>query len=287
MLDELRDNPEVLWGMLVAFGIVVLLTPAVGGMARLLGVVDAPEGRRLNKRPIPRLGGLAIFFGILVPSLAFLDLSGQMRGILLGAAVACVVGAVDDFRGLSPSVKLAGQLIAASIPPMFGVWIDHVTFPFVGVLDIPAWIGVPISMIFIRATGSIGRPLSITAPGCFSITAANWLSAASWFLCPRNSSPRLNSASAANASGGRVCKKSRYACSVNSESLALNSEVRAVRHSRLCSSLSAARSSGWGTSGTIGFGERSSPDAVICNTTTVASEFVRSGLARLASTVGD
>jgi len=62
-----------------------------------------------------------------------------------------VVGAVDDFRGLSPSVKLIGQLIAASIPPMFGVWIDHITFPFVGVLDIPAWVGVPISMLFIVA----------------------------------------------------------------------------------------------------------------------------------------
>jgi hypothetical protein len=74
MFSDLRANPEVLWGALIAFGIVVLLTPAVGGMARLLGVVDQPNARRLNKRPIPRLGGLAIFFGILVPSLAFLDL---------------------------------------------------------------------------------------------------------------------------------------------------------------------------------------------------------------------
>ena len=83
MFDDLRASPEVLWGALIAFGIVVLLTPAVGGMARLLGVVDRPEGRRLNKRPIPRLGGLAIFLGILVPALAFLDLSGESRGVLL------------------------------------------------------------------------------------------------------------------------------------------------------------------------------------------------------------
>ena len=59
MFEDLRANPEVLWGALIAFGIVVLLTPAVGGMARLLGVVDAPGERRLNKRPIPRLGALA------------------------------------------------------------------------------------------------------------------------------------------------------------------------------------------------------------------------------------
>jgi UDP-GlcNAc:undecaprenyl-phosphate GlcNAc-1-phosphate transferase len=151
MLSDLRANPEVLWGALMAFGIVVLLTPAVGGMARLLGVVDQPDARRINKRPIPRLGGLAIFLGILVPSLAFLDLSGEMRGIVLGAAVACVVGAVDDFRGLDPLPKLAGQVLAAAIPCAFGVWIDHFTFPFLGVVDLPAWIGMPMTVIWIVA----------------------------------------------------------------------------------------------------------------------------------------
>jgi UDP-GlcNAc:undecaprenyl-phosphate GlcNAc-1-phosphate transferase len=151
VFEELRATPEVLYGAAIAFVIVVLLTPAVGGMARLLGAVDQPDARRLNRRPIPRLGGLAIFLGILVPALAFLDLSGESRGVLLGAAVATVVGAVDDFRGLSPSTKLAGQFVAASIPPLFGVWIDHFTFPFLGVVDLPAWIGVPLSMFFIVA----------------------------------------------------------------------------------------------------------------------------------------
>ena len=151
MFDELKATPEVLYGAGIAFAIVVLLTPAVGGMARLLGAVDRPDSRRLNRRPIPRLGGLAIFLGIIVPSLAFLDLSSETRGVLLGAAVATVVGAIDDFRGLSPPTKLAGQVAAAAIPPAFGVWIDHVTFPFVGVLDIPAWLGVPVSILFIVA----------------------------------------------------------------------------------------------------------------------------------------
>ena len=150
-MDELRDNPEVLYGAAVALLIVVLLTPAVGGMARLLGVVDDPDERRLNRRPIPRLGGLAIFMGILVPALAFLDLSSEMRGILLGAAVACVVGAIDDFRGLAPAPKLAGQVLAAAIPTAFGVWIDHFTLPFLGAVDVPPWIGVPVTILRIVA----------------------------------------------------------------------------------------------------------------------------------------
>ena len=151
MFEELRATPEVLYGAAIAFGIVVLLTPAVGGMARLLGAVDRPDARRLNRRPIPRLGGLAIFLGIVVPSLAFLDLSGETRGVLLGAAVATVVGAVDDFRGLSPPTKLGGQFAAAAIAPAFGVWIDHFTLPFLGVVDLPAWVGVPLSMLWIVA----------------------------------------------------------------------------------------------------------------------------------------
>jgi UDP-GlcNAc:undecaprenyl-phosphate GlcNAc-1-phosphate transferase len=151
MLDELRDDPEVLYGMAIAFVVVVLLTPAVGGMARLLGVVDRPDGRRLNRRPIPRLGGLAIFLGILVPALAFLDLSEQMRGIILGAAVACVVGAIDDFRGLAPAPKLAGQVLAAVIVVASDVWIDRFTFPVIGIVELPAWVGMPLTVLWIVA----------------------------------------------------------------------------------------------------------------------------------------
>ena len=131
--------------------IVILLTPAVGGMARLLGVVDRPESRRLNVNPIPRLGGLAIFFGIFVPALAFLELGRETRGVLLGAAVATVVGAIDDFRVLKPGRKLAGQVVAAAIPPFFGVWIDHFTFPFFGPVDLPAGVGMPLTVLWIVA----------------------------------------------------------------------------------------------------------------------------------------
>src|SRR3954470_18942356 len=98
--DQLTSHPEVLWGAILACVIVVLLTPAVGGMARLLGVVDRPQEGQRARPNVPRLGGLPLFMGIFVPSLAFLPLGGEMRGILLGAAVATTVGAVDDFRGL-------------------------------------------------------------------------------------------------------------------------------------------------------------------------------------------
>ncbi|MHB8650765.1 MAG: glycosyltransferase family 4 protein [Gaiellaceae bacterium] len=149
VLRVLGDHLQVVWGALVAVVIVILLTPAVGGMARLLGAVDAPGGRRLNRSPVPRLGGLALFLGIFVPSLAFLHLGRETRGLLLGAAVAVTVGAIDDFRGLRWFEKLGGQIVAAAIPTGFGVWVDRFTFPFLGIHTLPPEVGVPLTIVWI------------------------------------------------------------------------------------------------------------------------------------------
>ena len=152
MWQTLRDNVEVVWGFVVALGVVLVLTPAVGRFARILGVVDQPgEARRLHLRPIPRLGGIALLLGIFVPALAFLQLGGAYRGILLGAAIATCVGVVDDFRGLPWWAKMAGQVTAAAVAVGSGVEVDRFTFPFLGIQDLPAWVGVPATMLWIVA----------------------------------------------------------------------------------------------------------------------------------------
>jgi UDP-GlcNAc:undecaprenyl-phosphate/decaprenyl-phosphate GlcNAc-1-phosphate transferase len=178
MLHTLADHLQVIWGALVALVIVILLTPAVGGMARLLGAVDRPEARRLNRSPVPRLGGLALFFGIFVPALAFLDLSRETRGLLLGAAVATTVGAIDDFRGLAWWEKLIGQLAAASIPVGFGIWVHRFTFPIVGIHVLPKWVGMPLSVLWIVAImnmvnfldGLDGLAAGVSAISAFTFT---------------------------------------------------------------------------------------------------------------------
>jgi UDP-GlcNAc:undecaprenyl-phosphate/decaprenyl-phosphate GlcNAc-1-phosphate transferase len=178
MLHTLADHLEIVWGALMAAAIVILLTPAVGGMARLLGVVDQPGGRRLNRSTVPRLGGLALFFGIFVPALAFLDLSGETRGLLLGAAVATTIGAVDDFRGLKWWEKLGGQVAAAAIPVGFGIWVHRFTFPVLGIHTLPDWIGMPLSVLWIVAImnmvnfldGLDGLAAGVSAISAFTFT---------------------------------------------------------------------------------------------------------------------
>jgi UDP-GlcNAc:undecaprenyl-phosphate/decaprenyl-phosphate GlcNAc-1-phosphate transferase len=149
--NTLTDHLEVLYGAALALVIVVLLTPAVGGMARMLGVVDRPGARRINRGSVPRLGGLALFFGIFVPALAFLPLGRETKGLLLGMAVATTVGAIDDFRGLVWWEKLGGQIAAAAIPTGFGIWVHRFTFPILGVHALPEWVGIPLTIAWIVA----------------------------------------------------------------------------------------------------------------------------------------
>jgi UDP-GlcNAc:undecaprenyl-phosphate GlcNAc-1-phosphate transferase len=149
--QQLTDNPKVLYGAFSALVIVLVLTPAVGRAARYLRLADRPSEAGRARHEIPRLGGFALFFGIFIPGLAFLPLGPELRGVLIGAAVATAVGAVDDFRGLTWWQKLGGQVLAASIPAYFGVWVQRFTLPIIGVHQVPSWIGVPLTVLGVVA----------------------------------------------------------------------------------------------------------------------------------------
>src|SRR5437763_4551397 len=148
---QLTDHLQVLYGAAAALAIVLVLTPAVGRSARYLRIVERPREGERNRSAIPRFGGLALFLGVLVPSLAFLPLGPELRGIVLGAAVATTVGAIDDFRRLNWWQKLGGQVLAAAIPTWFGVYVHAFTVPVVGIHQLPSWVGVLLTIVAIVA----------------------------------------------------------------------------------------------------------------------------------------
>ncbi|MFI5009384.1 MAG: glycosyltransferase family 4 protein [Solirubrobacterales bacterium] len=132
---------DVLYAFLVAAAVTALLTPFTMRLARAVGAIDRPRERGLSDRPMPLLGGLAIFGGALVAGLIWLPMSGpegrQWHGILVAATVITAVGALDDRFDLPVVVKLAGQVGAALIAVNAGVVVHLITLPFVGELHFP------------------------------------------------------------------------------------------------------------------------------------------------------
>jgi UDP-GlcNAc:undecaprenyl-phosphate GlcNAc-1-phosphate transferase len=130
----------------VAAIVAVCLTPLANRLAHRIGAVDEPRARGLSDRPMPRLGGVAIFAGVLVSALLFLPLDGRFGAILAGAAVITVVGALDDIFELSAPVKLAGQIVAALIPVLDGVQVESFTLPFVHRVELGD-LGIPLTVL--------------------------------------------------------------------------------------------------------------------------------------------
>jgi UDP-GlcNAc:undecaprenyl-phosphate/decaprenyl-phosphate GlcNAc-1-phosphate transferase len=119
-----------------AFVVALAVTPLVGRVATRIGMVDQPRDRGLSDRPTPQLGGVALLAGVLVAAALWLKMTGEVRGILGGAAIIVVVGAIDDAVELSAPWKLAGQVLAALVPVLSGVVVHDFTLPFVHRVDL-------------------------------------------------------------------------------------------------------------------------------------------------------
>ncbi len=126
----------------LSFIIAFAFTPVAKSIAFRIGAIDVPrDGRRMHKRPIPRLGGLAIITGFAVTILfnvilSLFDISGvfvpdlKLAGLMAGIAIIAAVGIIDDVKQLRAKIKLVFQLLAALVVVLTGTRIGIVTNPF-------------------------------------------------------------------------------------------------------------------------------------------------------------
>ena len=121
---------EYLLVALCAAVVTFLLTGMVRIVALKTGAVARPRGRDVHVTPVPRLGGLAMFAGVLggiavagqLPALRLaFDTTSEIVAVLLAGALIVVVGALDDRFELDAFSKLAGQATAAGVLVLFGV----------------------------------------------------------------------------------------------------------------------------------------------------------------------
>jgi UDP-GlcNAc:undecaprenyl-phosphate/decaprenyl-phosphate GlcNAc-1-phosphate transferase len=186
-VHALVRDATVVWGFVTAAGIVLLLTPLVARLAPRIGGVDDKDDRpRVHGgRPIPRIGGLAIVIGIVVPMAVFIKPEGRYLGILLGTLLVAGLGLIDDIKGMNPAVKMTGIVVAALIPVVgFGMTWTNVGLPLVGNFDL-GWAAYPLTVFWIAALANLvnlidgmdglASGIVAIAAGSFAILAASFL----------------------------------------------------------------------------------------------------------------
>ena len=144
---------KVMLAILIAFVVSFALTPVVKILAQKVGAMDVPgEARRVHDHPIPRMGGLAIFFGFLLSVLVFLPLSKQYRGMLLGAVIIVILGIFDDIYALPAKPKFLVQIVAALIAVHAGCRIYILSNINIFSSDpfwVLGWLSIPITVLWI------------------------------------------------------------------------------------------------------------------------------------------
>lgn len=146
----------------------VLLTPVARKIAWKIDAIDYPSPRRINKKPIPRMGGIAVFAAIMIscavewlgtvyfgwPSVLFP--APHLEGIdyhmlVIAFCVIFFTGLLDDKYHLSPVKKLIGQIAAASVAVAGGLVIGSVVNPFAREIVSLGWLTYPITIIYLVA----------------------------------------------------------------------------------------------------------------------------------------
>jgi UDP-GlcNAc:undecaprenyl-phosphate/decaprenyl-phosphate GlcNAc-1-phosphate transferase len=166
---------NAIWGFLAAAAIVLVLTPLITRLAPRIGGVDEGGDRpRVHKGAVPRIGGLAIVAGIVIPAALLIGLDGPYLAILGGTLLSAAIGLVDDIRGLTPTTKLLGVMLVALIPVAgYDVVFHHLTLPLIGNHDI-GWVAYPITVLWIAGLANLVNlidGMDALAAGIVSIAA--------------------------------------------------------------------------------------------------------------------
>jgi UDP-GlcNAc:undecaprenyl-phosphate GlcNAc-1-phosphate transferase len=115
-----------------------LMTPFTILIYKKRGWLDNPKIKRRPKNthryPVPRGGGIPIYFTLCLSSLIFLTLDKHLLGILIGGLIIFVMGILDDVFDLNPYLRLAGGFLAATCVVTAGIGIPFVTNPFGGII---------------------------------------------------------------------------------------------------------------------------------------------------------
>lgn len=155
----------------VAAVVTIALTPLARKLAIKLDAIDYPSARRVNMLPIPRMGGVAIFGGILAalavagfgvyafgwvdPFINYDGIEVNYWGVLLGTVLIFLVGAVDDVVDLNPKAKMLGQIVAACVVAGSGLLFSSIHNAIgEGYIEF-GWVAYPLTVFYLVAFANV------------------------------------------------------------------------------------------------------------------------------------
>ena len=152
-----RNGLFIVFAFVVALIVTYAATPLSIKLAFKIGALDIPkDNRRMHKKPIPRIGGIAIVYGFLISVFCFSSfmvdgaLNTPLLGILIGAFIISVLGFLDDLKPKPALLKFVIQIAAAAIPVLMGVRVVAIANPLNNLLvRIPEWLSIGGSILFI------------------------------------------------------------------------------------------------------------------------------------------
>ena len=157
-----------------------ILTPFIRLLAFKVGAVDNPNARRVNKVPMPTMGGLAIFLAFNVTNFLLLRKQypiEQLWALLLAECIILATGIIDDIYELKPRQKIYGITLAALVVFFIAkIKMTTITLPFLGTVTL-GWLSLPITLIWILAItnavnlidGLDGLSSGVTLISCLSL----------------------------------------------------------------------------------------------------------------------
>ncbi|OCA88275.1 undecaprenyl-phosphate alpha-N-acetylglucosaminyl 1-phosphate transferase [Bacillus sp. FJAT-27225] len=141
---------QLIIAFFVSLFTVIICTPFVIKLAIKINATDKPNARKVHEKVMPRLGGLAIFLGVVTGFFAAGLHDQKVTGISIGAILVIIIGILDDKYGLSAKMKFLGQIAAAGIVVSTGLTIDFISIPFMEKINLGIW-AIPITIFWIVA----------------------------------------------------------------------------------------------------------------------------------------
>ena len=137
--------PTLMLSLLITIGMI----PVLKVLALRYNAVDLPNPRKVHSAPMPKVGGVAMAMGAIVPILLWSPVNRFVDSLLLSSAVLVVFGFVDDLKEMGYKGKLTGQLIAALIVIGYGGLCVTCTGDLLPGIALPRWIALPLTLLAI------------------------------------------------------------------------------------------------------------------------------------------